>query len=67
MISEVCCVLIDYNINMNSEKWGGRGKKELIQILSVGHLTHDRFKYNIKQDNFIDQTLEALSCNSDDN
>ena len=55
------------NINMNLERWGGRGKKELIQIASVGHLKYDRFKQNIKQNNFTEQTLEALSCNSDDN
>ena len=35
---------------MNLEKWGGRGKKELIQIPSVGHLKYDRFKQNIKQE-----------------
>ena len=52
---------------MNLEKWGGRGKKELIQIPSVGHLTYGRFKQNIKHNNFIEQTLEALSCDSDDN
>ena len=52
---------------MNLEKWGGRGKKELIHIPSVGHLKYDRFKQNVKQDNFIEQTLKALSCNIDDN
>ena len=39
----------------------------MIQIPSVGYLKYDRFKQNVKQDNFIEQTLEALSCNSDDN
>ena len=48
------------------EKWGGRGKKELIKIPSIGHLKYDRFKQNIKQDNVIEQNLEVLSCNSDD-
>ena len=40
---------------MNLEKWGDRGKKELIQIPSVCfcYLKYDRFKQNIKQDNFI--------------
>ena len=52
---------------MNLEKWGGRWKKELIEIPSVGHLKYDRFKQNIKQDNFIEHTLEALSFNSADN
>ena len=46
LLSEVSCVLIDYNMNMNWERWGGRGKKELIQIPSVGHLKYDRFKQN---------------------
>ena len=39
----------------------------MIQIPSVGHLKYDRFKQNVKQDNFIEQTLKALSCNIDDN
>ena len=43
-LSKVSCDLIDNNINMNLEKWGGRGEKELIQIPSVGHLKCDRFK-----------------------
>ena len=67
MLSEVCCVLTDNNISMDLEKWGGRGKKELIQIPSVGHLKYDRFKQNVKQNDFIEQNLKALSCNIDDN
>ena len=39
--------------------------KKLIQFFSVGHLKYDRFKQNIKQDNFIEQTSEAISSNSD--
>ena len=27
LLSEISCVLIDNNISMNLEKWGGRGKK----------------------------------------
>ena len=42
-LSEVSCVLIDNNMNMNLEKWGGRGKKELIKISYVGHLRYDMF------------------------
>ena len=53
LLPEVNCVLTDNNISMNLEKWGGRGKKELIQIPSVGHLKYDRFKQNVKQDNKI--------------
>ena len=52
---------------MNLEKWDGLGKKEFIQIPFVGHLKYDRFKQNVKQDNFIEHTLKALSCNSDNN
>ena len=36
-------------------------------MLSVGHLKYDRFKQNVKQNNFIEQTLKTLSCNSDNN
>ena len=64
---DVSCILTDHNINMNLEKSSDRGRKELIQIPSVGHLKYDRFKQNVKQDNFIEQTLKALSCNIDDN
>ena len=39
----------------------------MIQIPSIGHLKYDRFKQNGKQDNFIEQTLKGLSCNSDNN
>ena len=42
--SEVNCVLIDNNININLEKWGGRRKKELIRIISFGHLKYNKFK-----------------------
>ena len=41
---------------MKLEKWGGRGKKELIQIPSIGHLKYGKFKQNVKQDNVIEQT-----------
>ena len=51
LLSEVSCVSIDTNITLNLEKWGGRGNKELIEILSVGHLKYDRFKQNVKQKN----------------
>ena len=39
----------------------------MIQIPSVGHLKYDRFKQNVKQNNFIKQALKALFCNSDNN
>ena len=41
---DVSCILTDHNINMNLEKSSNRGRKELIQIPSVGHLKYDRFK-----------------------
>ena len=44
LLSEVCSVLKDNNINMNLEKWGGHGNKELIQVPFVGHLKYNRFK-----------------------
>ena len=67
MLSEVSCVLTDNNISMNLEKWGGRRKRELIQIPSVRHLKYDRFKQNLKQNNFIENTLKAISCDIDYN
>ena len=39
----------------------------MIQIPSVGHLKYDRFKQNVKQNNFIEQTVKDLSCNIDNN
>ena len=67
LLSEVSCVLTYNNININLEKRSGRGKKELIQIPSIRHLKYDRFKQNVTQYNFIEQTLKALSYNSDNN
>ena len=66
LLSEVSCVLKDNDTNMHLEKWGGRGKKELIQIPSVGHLKYDRFKHNVKQGNIIELTLETITYNSND-
>ena len=56
LLSEVNYVLIDNNMNINLEKWGGRGRTELIQFPSIGHLKYDRIKQNVKQNNFIEQT-----------
>ena len=66
LLSEVSCVLKDNDTNMHLEKWGGRGKKELIQIPSVGHLKYDRFKHNVNQEHFIEQKFEAIFSNSGD-
>ena len=38
----------------------------MIQILSVGHTKFNGFQQNIKQDNYIEYTIEVISCNSDD-
>ena len=67
LLSKFSCFVKNNDINMHLEKWGGRGKKELIQIPSVGHLKYDRFKQNIKQDNFVEHTLKTFPSNSDDN
>ena len=58
VLSKFTTVLKGNDINLNLEKWGSRGEKELIQIPSVGHLKYDRFKQNFKQNNFIEQTLK---------
>ena len=52
LLSEVSCVVKDNNINTYLEKWGGRGKKELIKIPFDGHTKYDRFKQNGKQKNY---------------
>ena len=42
-------------------------KKQIIQILSSGQLRYDRFKQNLKCNNFIKLLLEALSDNFEGN
>ena len=61
MMKEVASVLEDDDIKLDIEYWGTRGKKILNKIPSVGHLRYECFKQNIKNTNFIDQILEALS------
>ena len=39
----------------------------MIHIPFVRHLKYDRFIQNVKEDNFIEQTLKVLSYNSDNN
>ena len=53
MIKESTFVLEDNEIEMDIECWGGRGHRKLIKIPSSGHLRYDRFKHNLKSDNFI--------------
>ena len=60
LLSEVCSVLKDNIITINLEKWGGRGNKELAQVPFVGHLKYDRFKQNVKQNNFIEKTPKSI-------
>ena len=48
---------------MNIDSWGGRGKKEIINIPSSGHVRYDRFKQNLKCNNFIHSMIEALYNN----
>ena len=55
LLSKFTTVLKGNDINMDLEKWGSRGKKELIQILSVGHLRYDRSKQNVKQEKFTEK------------
>ena len=50
---------------MDNECWGGRGNRKLIKIPSSSHLRYDRFKQNLKSDNFIQSMLKALSDNID--
>ena len=47
--------------------WGGRGSKKLIKISSSDHLRYDRFKQNLKSNDFIHSILKALSNNVEGN
>ena len=67
ILKEVTSVLEDNGIELNIDSWGGRGKKKIIKIPSSGHLRYDRFKQNLKDNNFITSMLEALSNNVNGN
>ena len=58
----VTSVLEDNYIEIDIDCWVGRGKK-LIKIPLSGHLRYNRFKQNIKSNNYIHQILEGLSNN----
>ena len=58
----VTSVLEDNYIEFDIDCWVGRGKK-LIKIPLSGHLRYNRFKQNIKSNNYIHQMLEGLSNN----
>ena len=50
---------------MNVESWSGRGNKVLVTIPPVRHLKYDRFKQNCKSSNFVNQSLDVLSNNTE--
>ena len=52
---------------MNVESWSGRGNKVLVTISAVRHLKYDRFKQNFKISNFVNQSLDVLSNNTEKN
>ena len=63
ILKEVISVLEDNGIELNIDSWGCRGNKKIIKMPSSGHLQYDRFKPNLKDNNFITLMLEAL-CNN---
>ena len=46
---------------------GGRGNKKNINIPSLGHLRYNRFKHNLKSNNFVHPMLKVLSDNDEGN
>ena len=46
---------------------GGRGNQKNINIPSLGHLRYDRFKHNLKGNNFVHPMLKVLSDNDEGN
>ena len=62
-MKEVTSVLEDSNIKMKICCWGGRWKKKSIKISSVEHLRYNRFKQNLKSNNYTHPILYALSDN----
>ena len=63
ILKENTYVLEDNGIELNIDSWGGRGKKEIINIPSSGHVRYDRLKQNLKNNNFVSEMLEALYNN----
>ena len=63
IMKEVTCVLEDTEVEMDIVCWGGIGNKIIIKIPSSGHLGYDRFKQNLKSNNFIHSMLKSLSDN----
>ena len=59
ILKEVTSVLEYNGIELNIDSWGGRGKKKIIKIPSSAHLRYDRFKQNLKDNNFISLMLEC--------
>ena len=63
IMNELTCVLEYNEIEMDIVCWGGRGNKKIIKIPYFGHLRYDRFKQNLKSNDFTHSLLEALSNN----
>ena len=67
ILKEVTSVLEDNGIELNINSWDGCGRKKIINIPSSGHLRYDRFKQNLKDNNFISLMLEVLYNNVNGN
>ena len=60
IMKELTCVLKCNEIKIYIVCWGGRGNKKIIKIPSSDHLRYDRFKQNLKSNNFIHSILEVI-------
>ena len=65
IMKELTCVLEVNEIEMNIECWGSRINRKVIKTSSSDHLRYNRFRQNLKIDNFIHSMLKALSDNID--
>ena len=59
-MKEMTCVLEDNEIEMDIVCWGGSGNNKIIKIPSPDPLRYDRFKQNLKSNNFIHSILEVI-------
>ena len=66
-MKELTCVLEDNEIEMNIVCQGDRGNKKLIKIPPSSHLRYDRFKQNLKSDNFMHSMLKTSYDNVEEN
>ena len=67
IMKEVTRFFEDNQISMNIEIWGYREKKQIMHIPSSDHLRYDRFKQNLKCNDFINSILVALFDNVEGN